>query len=186
MAEWRRPYAVNWLRQLFPFAVAVLAIFAFYSLGPFASAFGDNRWLVLRNPLVDVLLLWVLALAYFGARAGVYVGDGGVQVRVGFRRIVVPWSEIASAEIGEVPRYPARWQPAGSLGLVLVEPSGERRTLPVSVGGFTVYFGGRGTTPYVTLNQDQLKQVVSRINERAAGQHPPAAPPSDGWLFPPR
>ena len=93
-------------------------------------------------------------------------------VRLGFRRIVVPWQEIAHAEVAEVPKFPVIWQRGPSLGLVLVAPSGQRRPLPARLAAVTLRWG-RGGPPYVVLTDEQMTQVVNRINELKAGQRPP-------------
>jgi hypothetical protein len=94
---------------------------------------------------------------------------------------VVPWQEIAYAELAEVPELSVFWQRGPCLGLVLVTPSGQRRPLPVKLAKFHA----RGT-PYVPLTQDRMTQVISRINELAAGQRPWTAPPPGRSPFPPR
>jgi hypothetical protein len=106
------------------------------------------------------------------------------MVRLGLRRIVVPWQEIAYAEVAEVPKFPVIWQRGPSWGLVLVAPSGQRRPLPARLAGFTVRWG-RGSPPYIGLTQTHMIQVVDRINELAPGHRPQPWPPAGG-LFPRR
>jgi hypothetical protein len=185
VGEWRRPYEVNWLRQLIRVLVFLVVLFFCFNGAPFTFYIGPGSGLVLLNPVVDLFILAVLLIGWLGARSGVYVGDAGVMVRVEFRRIVVPWQEIMYAEVAEVRKFPVILQRGPSLGLVLVAPSGERRPLPARVAAVTVRWG-RGSPPYVVLTQELMAQVVDHINELAAGQRPQPGPPPGGWLFPPR
>jgi hypothetical protein len=170
--EWRRPYEVNRLKQLFPILLFVVVIFLCFNGAPFAFGLRRDWWLVLLNPMADLFLVAALVLGWVGARTGVYVGGAGVLVRLGFRRIMVPWQEIAHAEVAEVPKFPVIWQRGPSLGLVLVAPSGQRRPLPARLAAVTLRWG-RGGPPYVVLTDEQMTQVVNRINELKAGQRPP-------------
>src|SRR5689334_4593177 len=128
VGEWRRPYEVNRLSQVGP-AVLFLVVVCLCSnpMRPSFFLFDRTWWTEVLNPWVDAFVLWFLFVFFIRARAGVYVGDAGVMVRVGRRRIVVPWHEIAYAGVAEVPMYPVIWQRGPSLGLVLVAPSGEHR-----------------------------------------------------------
>lgn len=184
VGEWRRPYEVNWLRQLLSALLLVIALFLCFNGAPFGLSSQGDWWFLLLNPVADLFLLVVLFLGWVEARTGVYVGDVGVMVRVGLRRIVVPWQEIAYAEVAEVSKFPVILQRGPSLGLVLVAPSGQRRPLPTRVAALTVRWG-QGPRPYIVLTQKHMTQVVNRINELAAGRRPPWPPPG-GWLTPPR
>jgi hypothetical protein len=184
VGEWRRPYEVNRLGQQFQVLLFLIALFFCLNGAPFAFTIGRGSWLVLLNPVFDLFLLVALLISWLGARTGVFVGDAGVMVRLGLRRIVVPWQEIAYAEIAELPKFPVIWQRGPSLGLVLVAPSGQSRPLPARLAGFTVRWG-RGSPPYIGLTQTHMIQVVDRINELAPGHRPQPWPPAGG-LFPRR
>jgi hypothetical protein len=181
VGKWRRPYAVSWWRYLLPVPSLVI-IFLCLNGGPFAFGIRRDWWLGLLNPLVILLLVVVLFTTWLFGRIGVYVGDAGVMARTEYHRVVVPWQEIAYAEIAEVPRLSTTWQRGPSLGLVLVAPSGQRRPLPVKLAVFHM----RGAPPYVPLRQQRMIEVINCINELAAAQRPHAWPPPGGWLFPPR
>jgi hypothetical protein len=134
--------------------------------------------------LFDAFLVWAVVIGWRGARAGVFVGDGGVMVRAAFRRTVVPWQDIAYAEVAEVPKFPVILQRGPSLGLVLVAPSGDHRPLPVRLAAVTVSWG-RGGPPFISLTNAQMTQVVNRINELAPGHRSQRWPPPGGSLCPP-
>jgi len=168
-----------------PVVVFLVVLLFCFNGAPFAIGIQRDWWRVLLNPVADLFLLATLLLGWFRVRTGVYVGDVGVMVRVGYRRIVVPWQEILYAEVAEVPKYPVILQRGASLGLVLVAPSGQRRPLPARLAAVTLRWG-KGSPPYVVLTQEHMTQVVNRINELAAQQRPQAWPPSGGWLFPSR
>jgi len=172
VGEWRRPYEVNRFMQIFPVILFLVVLFFCCNGAPFVIGIQSDSWRVLLNPVFDLFLAVVFLNGWFGARSGLFVGDGGVMVRVGFRRIVVPWQEIAYAEVAEVPKFPVIWQRGGGRGLVLVAPSGQRRPLPARLAAVTLRWG-RGGPPYVVLTDEQMTQVVNRINEWKAGQRPP-------------
>jgi hypothetical protein len=178
VGEWRRPYEVNWLRQVFSILLSlVVLILCFNGLG---FSLRRDWWLVLLDPGVDLFLVAFLLIGWVAARTGVYVGDVGVMVRVGFSRIVVPWQDIAYAEVAEVPKFPVIWQRGPSLGLVLVASSGQRRPLPVRLAAVTLRWSWGGP-PYVVLTQERMAQVVNRINELAAvNAHRLGHLPNDG------
>ena len=188
VGEWHRPYEVNRSGQIFQvlFFLAA-ACLCFNGVRPFGGFdIHRNLFLVLRDPFVDVFVLLALLSCWVGVRTGVYVGDAGVMVRVGFRRIVVPWQEIAYATVAEVPKSPVILQRGPSLGLVLVAPSGYGRPMPVRLpASFTLRYG-RGSPPYIRLTPTHMNQVVDRINEMAAYRRPQPGPPAGDWLFPPR
>src|SRR4051794_19509667 len=110
VGEWHRPYEVNWLRQNFPVLLPLVALFFCFNGAPFAFGIRRGWWLALQNPTADLQLMAVLLFGWAGARTGVYVGDAGVMVRPVFRRVVVPWQEIAYAEVAEVSKFPMIWQ----------------------------------------------------------------------------
>ena len=187
VGEWNRPYEVNRLGQIVPLLIFLVILFLCFNGAPFFIVFDIHGrwWLVLLNPWFDAFVLWALFVTWYRATTGVYVGDTGVMVRVGRGRIVVPWQEIAYAQVAEVSKYPVILQRGPSLGLVLVAPSGVRRPLPARLAAITLRWG-RGGPPYVVLTRERMTQVVNRINELAAGQHPQPGPAPGGWLFPPR
>jgi len=184
----RRPYEVSRSRPFLPvlFFLVVLCL-CFNGVHPHAVIDTQANWFrVVLNPWFDAFALLALLSGWLGAKNGVYVGDAGVMVRVGFRRVVVPWQEIAYAMVAEVPKFPVILQRGPSLGLVVVAPSGYGRPLPVRLPAVTLRWG-RGGPPYVVLTQQYMTQVVNRINELAARHHPrPWPPPPGGWPFPPR
>ena len=186
VGEWRRPYEVNRLSQIGP-VVLFLVVLCLCSnpVRPTFFVFDRSWWMQVLNPWLDAFVLWALFLCWIRARAGVYVGDAGVMVHAGRRRIVVPWQEIAYAGVAEVPKYPVIWQPGPCLGLVLVAPSGEHRRLPARLAAVNVRWGG-GLPPYVVLTRKRMTQVVNRINELVPGHRPQSWPPSAGSLFSPR
>jgi hypothetical protein len=148
-------------------------------------AFGSPGLQVWRSPVFDLFLLIALLAGGIGLRTGVFVGDAGVMVRTGLRGTVIPWREIAYAEVAEVPKFPVIWQRGPTRGLILVAPSGDRRSLPARVAAFSVNWG-RGGKPYIELDEVQMTQVVNRINEGAAGQRPQPWSHPGNWPFPPR
>jgi len=178
VGEWRRPYEVNQLSRLLPVLLLFIVVLFCFNRAPFAFGLKTDWWLVLVNPVFDLFFVAVLLVHWAGARSGVYLSDAGVMVRMEFRRIVVPWRDIAYAEVAEVPKFPVIWQRGPSLGLVLVAPSGQRRPLPARLSAVTLRWG-RGSASYVMLAQEQMTQVVNRINELAAGQR--TAPGSLSW-----
>lgn len=184
MGEWHRPYEVNRLGLLVPGFLFLAVVFCCGG-APFAIGIPPNSWRVLLNPVFDLFVAAVLVSVWVGARSGVFVGADGVMVRVGFRRIVVPWWEVAYAEVAEVPKFPVIWQRGPSLGLVLVASTGQRRPLPVRLAAFTLRWG-RGGPPYIVLTADSMNQVVRRINDRAARQRRHDWPPLGPWPYPPR
>lgn len=184
VSEWHRPYEVSWLRQL---SLPVVVVFLVYLFLCFSGApFAIGIRVLLLSPAGYLLLLVTIVFGWFEARSGVYVGDAGVMVRVGFRRVVLPWQEIAYTEVAEVPKYPVILQRGPSLALVLVAPSGLRHPLRMRKAAGPVLRWGRGSRPYVVLTHEQMTQVVNYINVLAARQRPEAWPPSGGWLLPPR
>jgi hypothetical protein len=183
VGEWHRPYEVNLLRISLSYLLFLVVVFFCFQGAPFEFEIQRSWWLVLQNPAIDLFLPAALFFGWLSARTGVYVGDIGVMVRVGFRRIVVPWQEIVYAEIAEVPKFPVILPRGPSLGLVLVAPSGQRRPLPARLSAGTLRWG-RGSPPHVVLTQEHMTQVVNRINELAAGQRAQAWPPPGEWLFP--
>jgi hypothetical protein len=56
-----------------------------------------------------------------------------------------------------------------------VAPSGQRRSLPVKVDGFTLQFG-RGSRPSLRLSRNRVTEIVKRINELAAAQRRQQSP----------
>jgi hypothetical protein len=184
VSEWRRPYTVNWFGQLWLWSGLLFFVGLYFCSGGAPFVFFLRPGLLLNWGAVLLLLfvLWACLVLWAAAKEGVYVGDAGVMVRVGFRRMVVPWQEIAYSEVAEVPKYPVIWQRGPSLGLVLVAPSGQRRAVPArsAVANFRW-----GSPSYVRLTRKRMSQVVNGINELAAVQRPQTSPPPSRWLFPP-
>lgn len=184
MDNWHRPYEVNRLRPLARPFLTFLVLLLCCTGGPFTIS-TQLDWRRVLNPWTGTLFLAALVFGWLGARTGVYLGDGGVMVRVAVRSTVVPWHEIAYAEVAEVPKRPVILQRGPSLGLVLVAPSGQRRALPARLATTTFLRMGRGAPPYVILSQEHMTRVVNRINELAAG-NPRTWQPPGGSPFPPR
>lgn len=186
MSEWHRAHEVNWLGRALRVALFLVVLLLCFNGAPFAFGIPRDPWRPLLNPVIDVFLLATLVLGWLRAKAGIYVGAAGVMARVGRRRIVVPWHEIAYAEVGEVPNYPLIMQRAASLGLVLVAPSGQRRPLPARLVSMPALRWGRGAPPYVVLSRERMIQVVDHINMLVTPYRPQAWPPPDQRLSPPR
>lgn len=91
VGEWHRPYEVNLLRISLSYLLFLVVVFFCFQGAPFEFEIQRSWWLVLQNPAIDLFLPAALFFGWLSARTGVYVGDIGVMVRVGFRRIVVPW-----------------------------------------------------------------------------------------------
>lgn len=141
-------------------------------------------WRLMLDPVADLFIAAAFFFSWLGVRTGVYVGDAGVMARVAIRSTIVPWHEIAYAEVAEVPKWPVIWQRGPSRGLVLVAPSGQRRPLPARLAAPTYLRWGRGGPPYVVLSQENMNQLVACINELAPGRRQPWLP-SGGSPFPP-
>jgi hypothetical protein len=182
---------VIWIPHAF---LLLFILWLCFNGAPFATFDTNSRWwTALLNPGNDLCLLGLFFVWWLEARAGVYLGQAGVMVRAGTRRIVVPWQEIAYAEVDEVPKYPVTRRRRPCLALVLVAPSGERRALPARLPPRAYMrrwengpapsgerrplpaplpaskrYWGFDPEPFAVLSRARMAQVVNRINEMAS------------------
>jgi hypothetical protein len=179
--EWRRLNRVNWWWRVTLVSFLVFEAFRVSFFGDFPEA--------VAFPMFGLFVMVIFVNWWILGRDGVFVSDRGVLVQVRHYQVVVPWQEIAYAEVAEAqmfPKIPKIWLFGPSLGLWVVAPSGSRHELRVKPGVLPVIFQFVwGMPPYVGLSRNRMMRIVDCINEVAARQRLQASPPAGGGPFPP-